>query len=36
MQYWEIVMRYAQTGSISEAQAERWRSDANDALGLLI
>jgi hypothetical protein len=36
MQYWDIVMRYAQSGSIEEDQAERWKSDANEALGLLI
>ena len=36
MQYWDIVMRYAQTGSVDEGQADRWKSDANEALGLLI
>jgi hypothetical protein len=36
MQNWAIVMRYADNASISQVQAERWRNDANEALGLLI
>jgi hypothetical protein len=36
MQHWDIVMRYAQNGSVDEEQANRWKADANDALGLLI
>lgn len=36
MQYWDIVMRYAQNGSVDNDRASSWKSNANDALGLLI
>lgn len=36
MQRWDIRMRYAKTGSIDRPTAERWRDQANEAMGLLI
>jgi hypothetical protein len=36
MQYWDIVMRYSRNGEVDEAQAQRWKADANHALGLLV
>jgi hypothetical protein len=36
MQYWDIVMRYAENASVNEAQAQRWREQANSALGMLV
>ena len=35
-QYWSTDMRYAVTGSVDEARAEKWRNQANQALGLLL
>jgi len=35
MQGWDIRMRYASTGSVRQEQAERWRDDANAAIGEL-
>lgn len=36
MQRWAISMRYAETGSIKRSTAERWRDQADEAIGLLI
>lgn len=36
MQGWDTKMRYAASGSISDATAEKWRADADRAVGLLI
>lgn len=36
MQNWTIKMRYSQNSFISEQQAERWKDDANETLGLLL
>ena len=36
MQRWAISMRYAETGSIERSTAERWRDQADEAIGLLI
>jgi hypothetical protein len=36
MQGWNIKMRYSSSGAVLRATAEKWRHDANDALGLLI
>lgn len=36
MQRWAISMRYAKTGSIDRPTAERWRDQADEAMGLLI
>jgi hypothetical protein len=35
MQGWDIRMRYAKNGSIKGPGAERWRAQANRAIGLL-
>lgn len=35
MQGWQIKMRYASNGSVLQTTAEKWRGDANYALGLL-
>lgn len=34
MQGWNIKMRYSSNGSVLQATAEKWRDDANEALGL--
>lgn len=34
MQRWDIRMRYAATGAVERAWVERWRDQANEALGL--
>ncbi|MBK6716723.1 MAG: hypothetical protein IPG57_16990 [Burkholderiales bacterium] len=36
LQHWDIKMRYAATGSITTAQLERWRENADEAMGLLL
>jgi hypothetical protein len=36
MQEWDTKMRYAASGSVTDAIAEKWRLDADRALGLLI
>lgn len=36
MQEWNIRMRYAPTGSVTDTQVARWKEHANDAIGLLI
>lgn len=36
MQEWDIVMRYAETGSVDSARASRWKTDADRACGLLL
>ncbi len=36
MQEWGIRMRYAKNGSVLQSRAEKWRKDADQALGLLI
>lgn len=35
MQNWTIRMRYSHNGFIDRQQAERWKDDANEILGLL-
>lgn len=35
MQHWSVDMRYAASGSITQALSEKWRKEANEALGLL-
>lgn len=35
MQGWNIAMRYALDGSVQPHQAQRWKDQANKALGLL-
>ncbi|WYX07944.1 hypothetical protein WJ973_25510 [Achromobacter xylosoxidans] len=35
MQEWDIVMRYAPNGSVLQHRAEKWKDQANRALGLL-
>jgi hypothetical protein len=35
MQGWDVRMRYSKSGSINEDMAEKWRSQANEILGLL-
>lgn len=35
MQSWEIGMRYSPYGAVSRKMVERWRDDANEAIGLL-
>ena len=36
MQGWAIGMRYSANGEVDKRMANRWRDDANDALGLLL
>lgn len=36
MQRWHVAMRYSESGTIASTEANRWRGDANDALGLLL
>lgn len=35
MQWWEIKMRYTKTGTVDRSKVNRWREQANEALGLL-
>ena len=35
MQWWDIKMRYARNGAVTRSRVERWRDQANEALGLL-
>ncbi|MFA7243390.1 MAG: hypothetical protein WC091_25055 [Sulfuricellaceae bacterium] len=35
MQFWDTKMRYATDGAIDAKRAEKWRSDANEVIGLL-
>jgi hypothetical protein len=36
MQEWDIKMRYAKNGSVTQLLANRWRADADEMLGLMI
>lgn len=36
MQEWDTKMRYANNGAISQMRAEKWRTDADELLGILI
>jgi hypothetical protein len=36
LQHWDIKMRYAPTGTIGEAQLDRWHEHADEAMGLLL
>lgn len=36
MQEWDIPMRYSATGTIDRKKIERWKNQANDALGLFL
>lgn len=36
LQHWDIRMRYAPSGAISETQLERWHEHANEAMELLL
>jgi hypothetical protein len=36
LQHWSTDMRYASNGSISQARSEKWRNEANEAIGLLL
>lgn len=35
MQFWDTKMRYASDGAIDGKRAEKWRSDADEVIGLL-
>lgn len=36
MQEWNITMRYAENGAIDAVRLQRWQTQANQALGLLL
>jgi len=36
MHRWVISMRYSANGEVDKRSAERWRDDANEAIGLLL
>ncbi|SMF93457.1 HEPN domain-containing protein [Methylomagnum ishizawai] len=36
MQHWDVAMRYSSSGMIDREKAEKWRIDANKAIGLML
>jgi hypothetical protein len=36
MAEWDVTMRYASNAAVDETRAQRWKDDANSALGLLL
>ena len=36
LQHWSIEMRYAPTGTVSREQTARWKTHADEAMGLML